>query len=493
MNESEMEMKFHNRTLAILLSTLVSFAVASIVSAQNTTNENVCGGKTFPCSLHQTNAELTIIPIPTPIPNVGNLVGAGKSWLSRAYGNTVFRCTDINSDPSNTRYHSYEVTDSGGSNEGIWNANNTMLRIMDAGSGSSRVYGFTKSTGHCTTANQYSRAPAGVVWSAVNPDVDYSLDRTTLTQRTFDYLQPLKAPKKTTIFDFRSCPGLAALNPTWKGELTVTAGDGTLLTSFSDLGGQDTGEYVAAYQPSSGGCQVWNTLTGQVTAQGYSRTISTFYSFNIHNANVGPGGVAIVSAGTICSGCPERHGPFLWQAGTISAYLVEVDAGGHPAIGYTHYLNLVNSPAIDSRVWNFADDVTQVTSATGVQFPHRTSTHLAWQDVDPLDSVPFTATSATALSPPYTLVTPLEQELWGAVPATGEFIRLAPTMTSGQPNEFNFRTKYAIESMSPKGCIAWSSDWLGTLGNTDGKTTSCVLGTNPPTACRSDVFVTCPQ
>ena len=78
MNESEMEMKFHNRTLAILLSTLVSFAVASIVSAQNTTNENVCGGKTFPCSLHQTNAELTIIPIPTPIPNVGNLVGAGR-------------------------------------------------------------------------------------------------------------------------------------------------------------------------------------------------------------------------------------------------------------------------------------------------------------------------------------------------------------------------------------------------------------------------------
>ena len=136
--------------------------------------------------------------------------------------------------------------------------------------------------------------------------------------------------------------------------------------------------------------------------------------------------------------------------------------------------------------------VTPITSADGVDFPASVSTHLAWGNVDPADSYPFSATSTMPLSEPFTIKAPLEQELWGADPATGTFLRLAPTMTSGHGNVFNFRTQYAIESMSPTGCIAWSSDWMGTLGNTDGNTTSCKLGSNPPMACRSDVFVTCP-
>jgi hypothetical protein len=386
------------------------------------------------------------------------------------------------------------VTDNGSSNEQIWNANGTMLRIMDAGTGSSLIYGFNSATGQCTTANQNSKAPAGAVWSPTNPNVDYTLNGTTVVRRTFDYTQPLNAPTSVPVFDVHSCPGLSALKPTWSAPLTLNEEGNTFVTAFSDRGGQDTGEYIVGFQTSRG-CQVWNTLKGTVTADGFGQSgkISTFYPLTVHNVTEGPGGVAVVSQGFTCTGCPKQSGPFLWQAGTLTADLTQTAVGGHETMGYSHYLNLVNSPAVDARIWDLPGKVTPITSADGVDFPASVSTHLAWGNVDPADSYPFSATSTMPLSEPFTIKAPLEQELWGADPATGTFLRLAPTMSSGHGNVFNFRTQYAIESMSPTGCIAWSSDWMGTLGNTDGNTASCKLGSNPPMACRSDVFVTCPR
>jgi hypothetical protein len=37
-----------------------------------------CGGPTYPCSLHQTSTQLTVIPTP-PTPPMGNLRGAGTT------------------------------------------------------------------------------------------------------------------------------------------------------------------------------------------------------------------------------------------------------------------------------------------------------------------------------------------------------------------------------------------------------------------------------
>src|SRR5215471_13123145 len=93
------------------LLTFVLCLFARTLQAQDS-----CGGPTYPCSLHQTNAQLTVIPLPIPVPSIGGLTGAGNYVVPQPYGTTVVRCTDVNTDLTNTRSHSYEVTDTGGDN-----------------------------------------------------------------------------------------------------------------------------------------------------------------------------------------------------------------------------------------------------------------------------------------------------------------------------------------------------------------------------------------
>jgi hypothetical protein len=451
------------------------------------------GPPTYRGSLHQNNTQLTIIPVPNPVPSIGNLIGAGRTYTPPAYGNAIIRCTDVNTDPANTEYHSFEVSDSGAGSERMWNSNHTLLRMMEASTGTSRIVGFNQATGRCTTVNPYSSALAGAVFARHDPNVDYILSDTVVSKRTFDYTQPLLAPVITEVFDFRTCPGLANLGTViWNTQLGMSYDDDEVGAAFSDLGGQDTGEYAAVYWLSTGQCQVWNTLTGQsVNPDGQ---VLAFFPFTIHDATLGPGGVFEVSPGTTCTGCSNTEGPFLLQAGGLTSTFIATSFGGHNAIGYQKYVNIVNSPKMVWRDWNDVGNPVAISSVTNVKFPANSSTHVSWQNVDPADSYPIFAAEMTGKLPqPINITTPLENEIWAIMPATGEFIRVAPCMTSGIGNVFNFRTQYCITGVSPDGaCIAFNSDWEGTLGNTDGVTSTCTLGSKLD-PCVSDVFIVCPK
>ena len=443
-------------------------------------------------SMHQTNAQLTVIALPSPIPSVGNLIGAGQTYNPPLYGNKIIRCTDVNTDPSNTMYHSWEVADNGGANERVWNSNHTMLRILAADSGSTRIVGFNPATG-CTKANTYSKTGAGAVWTRNNPNVDYSVKGSAVSKRTFDYTNPLAAPVIVSVFDYKSCPGLSGLGTVkWGSQLSMEYDDNEIGMAFSNTGGQGTGIYVAVYTLSTGQCQVWNTSTGQsVNPNG---PVTVFNSFTLHDFTMGPGGLSIASIDT-CKTCPTSHGPFLFMAGTLNTGLITKDTGGHETNGYQTYINVTAAPKMASRLFSNINNPVYITSNVGVKFPTPQDMHIGWQNVDVNDSYPFFGSQMSQQQPlPVKITSPLENEVWGAVPATGTFIRVAPTMSSGIANIFNFRTQNAITGMSPDGaCIAWSTDWEGTLGNTDGKTNTCTLGAAKPNICRSDVFIVCPN
>lgn len=446
-------------------------------------------------SLHQTNAELTTISIPNPVPSIGNLNGAGFTYTSAIYGNTITRCTDVNTDPSNITYHSWEISDNGAGGDAVWNSNHTMLRGIEMTTGTTRIIGFDPIAQTCTIANLSSKTAAGAVWDTTDPDVDWTLTGTVIGKRVFDYTHPLNAPTLSTVYDFRSCPGLVTMGTViWSAQLSMS-NDGTLVTAFSDLGIQNTGEYVATYNINTGQCEVYNTLTNTL-AGSVSGTSTTLYTFSIHDVEAYPGGLVTIGVGSTCNKCPSPHGPFLWRMGTLKVKLIQIDAGGHNSTGYNTYINIVNSPKFASRNFGSPGTVTYITSNAGVSFPNPQDTHLSWQNVDPKDSNPiFASQMSTKLPQPMQITSPLQAEIWAAVPATGEFIRFAQTMSSGIPNPFNnFRSEYAIALVSPDGaCVAWSSDWEGTLGNADGMTSTCTLGADKPNACRSDIFVTCPK
>jgi hypothetical protein len=449
----------------------------------------------YPGSVHQTNAQLTIIPQPSPIPAMGH---AGATYTDPIYGNTVVQCTDPSTDPTNLKHLSFEIGDNGAASDHVWNANHSMLRVMAADTGGSRVM-FVDPISHICTLIPGTAVPGGSVWDTVDPDTDYSLSAVPnaaikpliLSERHFSGMD---APITTTLFDFRNCPGLSALGPvSWHSQLSPVPGG--LVTGFSDRGGQDTGEYVVIYYLATGQCEVWNTLTGTLSGP-ISGKVSSFNAFTLHDVSGYPGGLVQASVGNTCIKCPAPHGPWLWKSTTNTTRIISTPpVGGHNTIGYQTYLNLSSSPKIASRTFGNQATVKYITSNAGVAFPGPQETHMGWQNVDPKDSNPVVASQVSMKQPqPLQITSPLEDEIWGVVPATGEFIRFASCMTSGIANKFNFRSVNCIAGVSPDGAaIAFSSDWGGTLGNTDGKTQACTLGAPKPNECQSQVFLVFPK
>lgn len=445
-------------------------------------------------ALKQSTAQLTSIPLPNPLPNFGGLVGANTKWFAPVYNTTITRCTDINSSPETGWPNSYEVTDTGGSDFPIWNANQTFIRVMYANSGGSWVIPFDPVSMTCGTAVPNSHAPAGAVWANRDPNVDFALVGTKVNKRTFDYLHPSVAPVTSEYFDFRSCPGLSTVPIGWHSGLQVLEDDSLIAAAFSEQASQDTGQWVAMYQPATGGCQTWNTLTGQVVGQGFGMTgtISPFYSLTIHNIQMGPGGIIAVSLGTTCVNCPFHNG-FLYKAGTLTDIPPVRNASGHGVLGYEKNITANGGLTYSYVEWNNPSVVIPIVHVTGVPWgwPLVSDIHISYRNGDTLDTFPFLVGSTSVTNPQYSGDAPLMRENF-MVRYDGTFLRLSPTLSSGVPNTFNFRTANAIGDISKLGCYAWSFDAMGGLGNTDRVHEACTLGAPPPNECRSDVAVICP-
>jgi hypothetical protein len=265
----------------------------------------------------------------------------------------------------------------------------------------------------------------------------------------------------------------------------VSGGDTAFGAAFSNTGGQGTAVFAAVYKVGSG-CTVLNTQTGQVSGDwGTKGTINIPDRWTIHNVKLSKDGNWLIITPTACTSSTCSSGPYYWQAGTTNVTSCGQGGlcSGHWTEGYSHWINCDNSPMANQVIRSFAEAASARSVGndlpSGIVAP--LDQHQSWNNVDPMDSVPFFSSTWSNLKP---FPAPWYNEIIGvAADGSGKTWRFAHTFIT--TNSQRFSTQYAIGSVSQDGrFFIFSSDWMGSLGSESGNV-SCTVGTN----CRGDVFV----
>ena len=452
------------------------------------TSSAACGPPVY-CS----RTDFGIVPIPSPLPNVGKLVGANTIVTDPDFGNHIVRITDANTDTNPTFINrTYETTSSGSADENIWNLDSTLLMVQDTGAGG---YPFSFNPTTMQAARLYvssfpttngMKVSGGGIWSHINSNLLYSDSGTAISM--YDFTDRTNPPSPQTIYDFTSSPNClpAGFVETWSTRAGMSNDDTVFGMGYSNTGDQNTGVYAVAYKVGSG-CSVLNTQTGKVWGDwGAKGTINRVDRWTVHNVKISKDGNWLIVAVGNCLLSSCSQGPFFWQIGTTNVISCG-DGGlcdGHWTEGYTHWVNNNNTPLSNqvTRLLEGPNSVGNLTHSFPSGLTGNLDQHQSWNNVDQADSVPF---ASTTWSPTTPFPAPWYNEIIAvAADGSGTTWRFAHSFNSTQSAQ-NFSTQYAIGSVSQDGkWFAFSSDWMGTLGSEAGATT-CTMGTN----CRGDVFV----
>jgi hypothetical protein len=451
------------------------------------TSSAACGPPVY-CS----RTDFDIVPLPSPLPNVGKLVGANTIVTDPDFGNRIVRITDANTNTEAAfQNRSYESTTGGSADDNLWNLDSTLLIVQDTEAGG---YPYTFNPATMQAARLYvSSFPAtsgmkvsgGGIWSHVNASLLYSYSAASIIE--YNFSDSTNPPSPQTVYDFTSSPNCLppGFTETWSSRGGVSADDTVFAAGYSNTGDQNTGVYAVAYKVGSG-CSVLNTQTGQVWGDWGARgAINRPDRWTVHNVKISKDGNWLVVAIGNCllSSCSD--GPFFWEIGTTN--VISCGDGGHCSghwtEGYTHWTNDNGSKTgnQESRLLSQPSSVIDLTQVLPSGFTGPWDQHQSWNNVDPADSVPFASTTWSRTTP---FNAPWYNEILGvAADGSGTIWRFAHSFNSATSQ--NFSTQYAIGSISQDGkYFMFSSDWMGTLGSESGATT-CTIGTN----CRGDVFV----
>jgi Putative Ig domain len=446
-----------------------------------------CGPPAYDCS----RSDLAVVQLPTP-PNVGNLSGANTIVTDPNFGNRIVRITDANTNPAaRFKNRTFVTTSSGSADDNLWNIDSTLFTVQDTGT-NTYLYSFNPST--LQAARMYASSfpatkglvlPVSSNWSRVNSNVLYTDSGTVLYK--YDFTNRTNPPSPQLVYDFTSSPNClpVGFKPTWSTKGGLSADDTVFAMAYSNSGSQGTGIYAVVYKVGSG-CSVLNTQTGQVGGDwGAKGTIDIPDRWTIHNVKLSKDGNWLILSSTTCYSVICTLQPYFWQVGTttVSSCGVGGSCSGHFTEGYTHWVNLDNSPMSNQVIRSFY----QPTSVRNLSsdFPPGIiaplDQHQSWNNADPADSLPFFSLTWSTISP---FPAPWYNEIIGvAVDGSGKTWRFAHSFITARSQRFS--TAYAIGTVSQDGrFIIFSSDWMGKLGSESG-TTTCTVGTN----CRGDVFV----
>ena len=447
-----------------------------------------CGPPTYPCS----RTDLQLAPLPSTLPNMGNLTGANTIITDPSFGNRIVRITDANTNPAtNFQNRTFVTATSGSADENLWNIDSTLFLVQDTGA---RAYPFTFNPSTLQASRMYvSSLPAtngltlaeSGMWSRVSPNILFVASGTAISK--YDFTDRTNAPSPELVYDFASSPNClpAGFTKTWQSRGGVSGDDTVMAMGYSNKGGQGTGVYAVVYKVGSG-CTVLNTQTGQVSGDwGAQGTISLPDRWTIHNVKLSKDGNWLVVArqGCISSSCLAQ--PYFWQIGTTK--VVSCGEGGHCSghwtEGYSHWVNNNGTPLGNQEIRQFAvpASATSLTFSFPSGLTGNLDQHQSWNNVDAADSVPF---ASTTWSPTTPFPAAWYNEIIAvAADGSGTTWRFAHSFITTQSQ--NFSTQYGIGSVSQDGrFFIFSSDWMGSLGSEQGART-CTVGTN----CRGDVFV----
>ena len=224
-----------------------------------------CGPPTYNCS----RTDISPAPQPNPVPNVGNLTGAGNCLNDPDFGNKVCRLTDSTTDPSTT---TSMVSASSSGDANLWNTDSTLMAI---GSVNGMVYPRSFDPATMQSAPLYAgsfpatgglRFSGEPTFSRVNSQYLYYVTGT--GYKKYDFTDRNTPPTPSTVIDFATSPNCLGANftSTWSAIAGVGGADATFAAGFSNSGGQggQGALYVVAYTVGSG-CRMLNTSNGVIT------------------------------------------------------------------------------------------------------------------------------------------------------------------------------------------------------------------------------------
>jgi hypothetical protein len=436
------------------------------------------------------------------VPDIGGLTGAGDSVTDPNFGNTIARLTDWDTEGSAGRDDNFAV-DCGGSAEiNFMNSADTKFYVCDGGAAmdlftfdtatmtASRMYvsNFPTTNGMRITTNSSSGE-----WSFTQTDTLYDIETGnyragTPIIKSYTFSSLSQPPSAQTLYNFSqnsNCVPSSAGTTHWIEDVTVSKDDQTFSTSFSVTGNQGTAVWVVVWNRSTG-CRWLNTQTGQVGGEwGQTGTTNLSDRFYIHNSRLSKDGNWVkISFQSCISTCASGVQLYLWQisTNTLTACTTATNCLGHTALGYTHMVNSPTTPSQQTQTIRPFSDINHQTQlwTNGPPSHIPWDNHQSWENVNAADNNPYISSSETGVP----IVHAWDEEIDGfTTDGSGIVYRFAHTFSSGLGSFFS--SANAIGSVSADGkFFAWSSDWEGTLGSTNGGKT-CTLGSN----CRSDVFI----
>ena len=459
------------------------------LTVANSSTGSTCGPPAYPCS----RTDLDLVPLPSPIPSVGNLTGANSGITDPDFHNPIERLTDANTNP-NAPNITFVAAAGGSSNANTWNVDSSLIFLQDTnGTGypmtfdpttlhAARMFvsAFPKTGGMTIPNNHFS-------WSRVNPNFLYVLASTQIL--LYDFTNRTVPPTPQLVYDFTSSPNClpSGFRPTWQDFGGISAGDSEFAEGLSNTGQQGTGTFMAVYTVGQG-CTVVNTQTGQVTSDwGQTGIISTPERFTLHDAFLTKSSGWAILGFTNCLSSACSSGPYFWQVGTTTVTpcgaggAVEL-CGGHWTFGYSHWANNDGDPFGQYHFRSFADlgSFTPMVASLPVGFAPPVDQHPSWNNVDPDDSVPFISSTWTTISP---FTSAWQNEILAISPTTGVVSRFAHNFITAASQRFD--DQEAIGQVSQDGrFFLFNSDWMGTLGSESGSS-QCTISKD----CRGDVFV----
>lgn len=451
----------------------------------NPVNNGTCGPPAYSCA----RTDLNPAPLPSTVPNMGNLIGASRVATDPDFGSRIARITDASMN-TGTQNLTFEAGFGGSADANVWNTDSSLLYVQDVFGG---IYPLSFDPASMQVSRLYAqsfpqtggmRIGAGGSWSRSDPNVLYSFETRTPSISRYDFTDRNSPPQASGLVDFSAAANClpAGFQPIWRGIGGVSRGDSVFAVAYSNTGTQGSGVYVAAYKVGSG-CTVYNTQTGSVSGSwGSTGIVNTPDRYTIHNVKISKDGNWVVIVGTTCF-TTNCNGPYFWQIGTTNVVTCQQGCSGHWTEGNFTWVNNNGSPSLgqyQKRPFANASLMQTViaTLPTTLQIPF--DQHPSWNNADNNDSYPFLTST---YSPATGSWAPWYNEILAISPTTGVVSRFAHTFATRASQRFS--TKYAIGSVSQDGrFFVFSSDWMGTLGSESGAST-CTVGTD----CRGDAFV----
>lgn len=435
--------------------------------------------------------DFNFIPLPSPLPNVGDAHGAGDCITEPGYAAVVCRATDIGTlnSTSIANWQEFSTCCGGWADINAWNSDSTMFLVENNGGGHVLMSwdAATKKAAPLYTALLTS---AAVWWSYSNPGLVYGLSSgkdPVISSTIYSNPPPPSQPTSTTIVDLATAPNcLSALKgiTQWK-ELAVSHDEKRFIVAASS-GNQDTAHLIAVWDVTQG-CRWLDTLTGQVGGNwGPQGTVSynPTGGYNVHAVRIsGDGKTAwvAVAAGSPCAA--DCFNSAFHSAWNIDSLTVTIGAQtnknntwmGHYAVGYSGVLHNIQYSG-DLQWCNYAEGYhpfsndsiinyvtpTRAQCATGAALTG--DQHQSWNNDDSTDLQPvFASTETNPLGTPPTL--PWEDEVLAfSMQNPGTTWRFFSTYNTEKSPFFTCSNSIGTVSQDGRYFI-FTSDWGATLGS----------------------------